>query len=129
VTTENENKPTNVLKFPKHKQPVSLSAAQSKEEFVKQLGENKERYIDMVLARTMNQLYGRMAAEGFNTEDDAFFTDFCFVVEALKSAMLRQCGLEHSLQKFVDENFEAAPQSEEMEDYEEYLGKNDDEDK
>lgn len=124
-----EQTPTNVLSFPKKKMTGTLSATQSKEEFVKQLGEHKEKYIDMVLARTMNQLYNRMATEGFNTEDDAFFTDFCFVVEALKSAMLRQCGLEHSLQKFVDENFEAAPQTEEMEDYEEYMGKNDDEDK
>ena len=57
-----------------------------------------------------------MAAEGFNIEDDAFFTDFCFVVEALKSAMLRQCGLEHSLQKFVDENFETDSELEESVD-------------
>jgi len=31
-------------------------------------------------------------------------------VEALKAGMLRQCGLEHPIQKFVDENFEAASQ-------------------
>lgn len=94
----------------------TLSTAQSKEEFVKQLGEHKEKYIDIVLTRTMNQLYNRMAAEGFNIEDDAFFNDFCFVVEALKAAMLRQCGLEHPIQKFVDENFEAAPQENTDED-------------
>jgi hypothetical protein len=105
-----EQTPTNVLSFPKKKMTGTLSATQSKEEFVKQLGEHKEKYIDMVLARTMNQLYNRMATEGFNTEDDVFFNDFCFVVEAMKSAMLRQCGLEHPIQKFVDENFEAAPQ-------------------
>jgi hypothetical protein len=28
------------------------------------------------------------------------------MVEALKSAMLRQCKIEHPLQNFVDENFE-----------------------
>lgn len=105
-----EDNPTNVLSFPKKKLTGTLSATQSKEEFVKQLGEHKEKYIDMVLARTMNQLYNRMATEGFNTEDDVFFNDFCFVVEGLKSAMLRQCGLEHPIQKFVDENFESAPQ-------------------
>ena len=121
-----EDKPTNVLSFPK-RQPVNLADTKSKEEFVQKLGEQKSQYIDMVLARNMNQLYNRMAAEGFNTEDDAFFQDFCFVVEALKSAMLRQCGLEHQLQKFVDENFEVA-QTEEMEDYEEYMeNKSDDE--
>jgi hypothetical protein len=108
--------PTNVLSFPKKKMTGTLSAAQSKEEFVKQLGEHKEKYIDMVLNRTMNQLYNRMAAEGFNTEDEVFFNDFCFVVEALKAGMLRQCGLEHPIQKFVDENFEAAPQSNDEDD-------------
>jgi len=105
-----EQTPTNVLSFPKKKITGTLSTIQSKEEFVKQLGEHKEKYIVMVLARTMNQLYNRMATEGFNTEDDVFFNDFCFVVEALKSAMLRQCGLEHPIQEFVDENFEAPPQ-------------------
>ena len=103
-----EDKPTNVLSFPK-RQPVNLADTKSKEEFVQKLGEQKEQYIDMVLARNMNQLYNRMAAEGFNIEDDAFFRDFCFVVEALKAAMLRQCGLEHQLHKFVEENFEVTP--------------------
>lgn len=105
-----EQTPTNVLSFPKKKMTGTLSTTQSKEEFVKQLGEHKEKYIDIVLSRTMNQLYNRMAAEGFNTEDEVFFNDFCFVVEALKAGMLRQCGLEHPIQKFVDENFEAASQ-------------------
>jgi len=103
-----EQTPTNVLSFPKKKMTGTLSTTQSKEEFVKQLGEHKEKYIDIVLSRTMNQLYNRMAAEGFNTEDEVFFNDF--FVEALKAGMLRQCGLEHPIQKFVDENFEAASQ-------------------
>lgn len=103
-----EQTPTNVLSFPKTKMMNTLSATRSKEEFVKQLGEHKEKYIEMVLVRTMNQLYNRLATEGFNTDDDVFFNDFCFVVESLKSAMFRQCGLEHPIQKFVDENFEAA---------------------
>ena len=121
-----EQTPTNVLSFPKKKMTGTLSATQSKEEFVKQLGEHKEKYIDMVLARTMNQLYNRMATEGFNTEDDVFFNDFCFVVEAMKSAMLRQCGLEHPIQKFVDENFEAAPQENPTDDGED-IDEDDDE--
>jgi len=111
-----EQTPTNVLSFPRKKITGTLSRTQSKEEFVKQLGKNKEKYIDMVLARTMNQLYNRMATEGFNTEDDVFFNDFCFVVEAMKSGMFRQCGMEHPIQKFVDENFEAAPQENSTDD-------------
>lgn len=102
-----EDNPTNVLSFPKKKITENLSDAQTKEEFTKQLSEHKERHVDMVLAKNMNQLYNRLGAEGFNIEDDVFFGDFCFVVEALKSALLRQCGIEHQLQKFVDENFES----------------------
>jgi hypothetical protein len=105
---------TNVLKFTRHESSISIFTAQTSEDFDKLMRENKEQYVDMVLSRTMNQLYNRMSIEGFDIEDDAFFKDFSFVVEALKSAMLRQCKLEHPIQKFVDENFEAAPASEEF---------------
>ena len=108
MTTETENKPTNVISFPK-KQPSNLAEAKTPEEFSNVLSENKNLFIDTILSKNMNQLYNRLGMDGFNIEDEKFFTDFWFVVEALKSAMLRQCGMPHALQEFVDTNFKPPP--------------------
>lgn len=105
-----ENKSNNVLKFPAHKNKF-VKDIQSIEEMNSALVKHKEGYIDMVLTQHMNNLYSKLAFDGFDTEDDQFFTDFCFMVEALKSAMLRQCKIDHPLQKFVDENFEPPSQN------------------
>jgi hypothetical protein len=100
-----EGKFNNVLKFPTRKNKF-IKDIQSIEEMNIALAEHKEAYIDMVLTYHMNNLYAKIAFDGFDTEDKQFFTDFSFMVEALKSAMLRQCKIEHPLQNFVDENFE-----------------------
>lgn len=104
----------NVLKFPSSNRKTEfLKDVKSIEEMTDILSQQKVTYIDRVLTHHMNYLYAKLAFDGFDTENDKFFGDFCFAVEALKSGMLRQCEIEHPLQKFVDENFEPPSQDDE----------------
>lgn len=112
-----ELKPNNVLRFPSlDKKAEYVRDVKTIEEMTDILSQQKVTYIDRVLTHHMNYLYAKLAFDGFDTEDDKFFGDFCFVVEALKSAMMRQCGAEHPLQKFVDENFEPPSQKDDEEE-------------
>lgn len=114
-----EIKNTNVLKFPSQQTKASfVRDVQSIEEMTSALSKHKEAYIDMVLTHHMNNLYTKLAFDGFDTDDNQFFTDFCFMVEALKSGMLRQCKIEHPIQKFVDDNFEPPSQDDDDDDEE-----------
>lgn len=109
-----ESKSNNVLKFPEHKNKF-IKDIQSIEEMNSAISKHKESYIDMLLTHHMNNLYSKLSFDGFDTEDDQFFTDFCFVVESLKAAMLRQCKIDHPIQNFVDENFEPPSKDDEGE--------------
>lgn len=95
-------KPTNVLSFPK-KTSGSLGDTKTNDEFLKKLEENKESHVDTVIEICANSLYNRLGVDGFDLDDEVFFNDFTYVVEALRSTLLRQCGISHPFQEYIDD--------------------------
>lgn len=95
-------KTTNVLSFPK-KTSGSLGETKTNDEFLKKLEENKESHVDTVIEICATSLYNRLGVDGFDLEDEVFYNDFTYVVEALRSTLLRQCGISHPFQEYIDE--------------------------
>lgn len=98
-----------ILKFPKDKiKRVQHTGVDDEETFRK----NKEKFVERLIEHYGIQLLNKLAMHGFDVEDNSFMYDYIFSMEALKSCLYRNVGIEHPLQRFSDKSEDVIGQSE-----------------
>lgn len=86
-----------IIEFPK---TISTDTAQNVIEDMKM---RKAYELSMHLADSIMMAGSReIVAHGFDTQDAEFLKDFAFVLESLRSCLLRQQGLHHAIQDLID---------------------------
>ena len=88
-----------ILKFPEDKiKRVQYSSTEDEDSFKK----NKQKFVEKLVEHYGIQLLNKLAMHGFDVEDNSFMYDYIFSMEALKSCLYRNVGLEHPLQRLSD---------------------------
>jgi len=91
----------NIIQFPKTKMKTP---PQSKEELDKELLDHKTSYVADITDHYGSTIYNKLAMHGFNVDSDEFMKDYAYTIESLKSALLRNIGVDHVIQKTVDKD-------------------------
>lgn len=91
----------NIIQFPKTKMKTP---PQSKQELDKELLDHKTSYVTDITDHYGSTIYNKLAMHGFNVDSDEFMKDYAYTIESLKSALLRNIGVDHVIQKTVDKD-------------------------
>lgn len=89
-----------ILNFPKDK--ISNTRPTNTEEEREKFIYNKTKFVDNVVEHYSSQLLNKLMMHGFDMEEENFFSDYVFMVESLRSCLLRNLGVEHQIQKISD---------------------------
>ena len=89
-----------ILHFPKDK--ISNTRPTNSEEEREKFIYNKTKFVDRVVEHYSSQLFNKLMMHGFDVEEENFFYDYVFMVESLRSCLLRNLGVEHQIQKISD---------------------------
>jgi hypothetical protein len=85
----------NIFKFPLKGKP------RSEEEVLDYLKNNKVKFVDTLVEHYGSQVLTKLAQHGIGIYEKEFMCDYLFVMESLKSALLRNLGEEHPIQELV----------------------------
>jgi len=91
----------NIIQFPKEKM---RTPPQSKKELDAELLNNKVAYVEDVASHYGSSVFNKLAMHGFNVDDDNFIKDYAYVIETLKSCLLRNVGVTHPIQQTVEKD-------------------------
>ena len=91
----------NIIQFPKEKM---RTPPQSKKELDAELLNNKVAYVEDVASHYASSVFNKLAMHGFNVDDDNFIKDYAYVIETLKSCLLRNVGVTHPIQQTVEKD-------------------------
>ena len=91
----------NIIQFPKEKM---RTPPQSKKELDAELLNNKVAYVEDVASHYASSVFNKLAMHGFNVDDDNFIKDYAYMIETLKSCLLRNVGVTHPIQDTVEKD-------------------------
>ena len=91
----------NIIQFPKEKM---RTPPQSKKELDAELLNNKVAYVEDVASHYGSSVFNKLAMHGFNVDDDNFIKDYAYMIETLKSCLLRNVGVTHPIQNTVEKD-------------------------
>ena len=104
-------KANNILKFP------AKNRSRSNEEIIEYLKSNKVKFVDTLVEHYGTQVLTKLAQHGIGVYEKEFVCDYLFVMESLKSALLRNLGEPHPIQELVNSDLNKyATKSEETKD-------------
>ena len=90
-----------IIQFPKEKMKTP---PQSKKELDAELLNNKVAYVDDVANHYSSSVFNKLAMHGFNVDDEDFIKDYAYTIESLKSCLLRNVGVTHTIQNTVEKD-------------------------
>ena len=90
-----------IIQFPKEKM---RTPPQSKKELDAELLNNKVAYVEDVASHYGSSVFNKLAMHGFNVDDDNFIKDYAYMIETLKSCLLRNVGVTHPIQDTVEKD-------------------------
>jgi len=91
----------NIIQFPKEKM---RTPPQSKKELDAELLNNKVAYVEDVASHYASSVYNKLAMHGFNVDEENFIKDYAYMIESLKSCLLRNVGVSHPIQHTVEKD-------------------------
>ena len=91
----------NIIQFPKEKM---RTPPQSKKELDAELLNNKVAYVEDVASHYASSVFNKLAMHGFNVDDENFIKDYAYMIETLKSCLLRNVGVTHPIQNTVEKD-------------------------
>ena len=90
--------PSNVIEFPIKNKNLAVAGNATLEEMIEKAAQNKVDFVNFIAAEMIEELFFKLSMLGFNFEDESYTKDGVFVIEALKSLLLKTMGIEHSMQ-------------------------------
>ena len=90
-----------IIQFPKEKMKPP---PQSKKELDAELLNNKVAYVEEVASHYASSVFNKLAMHGFNVDDDNFIKDYGYMIETLKSCLLRNVCVTHPIQDTVEKD-------------------------
>lgn len=96
--------PDNIIKFPQRTDGVEIPATE--EELAQSVDRIKTMFFEMVSVELAAPIFNRASLHGFDVSDDNNIKDCIFVVEAIKSLLLKSKGIHHAIQEYAESNID-----------------------
>ena len=96
--------PDNIIKLPQRTDGVEIPTTE--EELTQSIDKIKTMFFDMVSVELAAPVFNRASIHGFDVSDDSHIKDCIFVVEAIKSLLLKSKGIHHAIQDYAENNID-----------------------
>ncbi len=94
--------PNNIIKFPQRNAGVDIPTTE--EELTQSVDKIKNMFFEMVSIELAAPIFNRASLHGFEVSSDDHIKDCIFVIEAIKSLLLKSKGIHNDIQDYVEKN-------------------------